>query len=88
MAGFHREDHWAIRKNADNAAAVRRRAEEAEEAAIRGERAIEELLAAVRRPKSETVQVNRLITEAWTIFRTCRRRNRSRSAPGRRDCRF
>jgi CheY-like chemotaxis protein len=62
-------DLWAIRKNAHDPAAVRQRAEEAEDAAIRGERAVEELLAAVRRPKSETVHVNRLITEAWTIFR-------------------
>jgi PAS domain S-box-containing protein len=69
LVGAFVGDLWAIRKNADDAAAVRRRAEEAEEAAIRGERAIEELLAAVRGPKSETVQVNQLITEAWTIFR-------------------
>jgi PAS domain S-box-containing protein len=62
-------DLWAIRKNANDAAAVRRRAEEAEEAAIRGERAIEELLAAVRHPKSETVQVNRLISDARATLR-------------------
>ena len=62
-------DLWAIRKHADDAAAVRRRAEEAEEAAVRGERAIEELLAAVRRPKSEAVQVNQQITDARTILR-------------------
>jgi PAS domain S-box-containing protein len=69
LVGAFVGDLWAIRKNADDAAAVRRRADEAEEAAIRGERAIEELLAAARRPKSETVQVNRLITDAWTLLR-------------------
>ncbi len=62
-------DLWAIRKSADDPGAVRRRAEEAEEAAIQGERAIEELLAAVRRPRSETAHVNRLVTEAWTLLR-------------------
>lgn len=62
-------DLWAIRKNAHDPAAVWRRAKEAEEAAIRGERAIEELLAAVRSPKPEIVAVNRRITDAWTLLR-------------------
>lgn len=69
LVGAFVGDLWAIRKHADDADAVRRRAEEAEEAAIQGGRIIEQLLAAVRRPHSETVHVNRLITDTRKILR-------------------
>ena len=63
-------DLWAIRKHANDADAVRRRTEQAEEAAIKGAEIIEQLLATVRdRPASESVHVNRLVTETRTILR-------------------
>jgi PAS domain S-box-containing protein len=70
LVGAFVGDLWAIRKNANDADAVRRRAEEAEEAAIQGGRMIEQLLAAVRHPpRSETTHVNRLVTDTWAILR-------------------
>jgi signal transduction histidine kinase len=64
-------DLWAIRKNADDPTAVRQRAAEAEEAAIQGGRIIDQLLASVRqRPKSQAIQVNRLVEATWSILRS------------------
>ncbi len=61
---------WFIRKNADDAVAVRRRAEEAEGSAVQGRWIVEQLLAAVRhRPGSEAVRVNRLVAETQALLR-------------------
>jgi signal transduction histidine kinase len=60
---------WLIRKNADDPDAVRRRAEEVEQSTIQGRRIIEQLLAAVHRPRSETIGVNRLVTDMSAILR-------------------
>jgi PAS domain S-box-containing protein len=63
-------DLWAIRKSADDPAAVRQRAGEAEEALGQAGRIVEQLLAAVSRPRaSRPVQVNRLVRDMWTILR-------------------
>jgi PAS domain S-box-containing protein len=51
-------DLWFIRRHADDPAAVRRRAEEAEANAIQSGRILNQLLEAVRQPKSEGVRVN------------------------------
>lgn len=70
LVGAFVGDLWTIRKNAHDADVVRRRAAEAEEAAIQGAQTIERLLAAVRHhPKSETMHVNRLITDTWPLLR-------------------
>lgn len=63
-------DLAAIRRMAQDPEAVRRRAAEAEDAAFRGERIIEDLLAAVRHhPRTEPLHINEIVREAWPILR-------------------
>jgi hypothetical protein len=69
LVGAFMGDLWFILRHADDPDAVRSRVEEAEAAAIQSGRILDQLLEAVRHPKSEGVRVNQLIADAQPVLR-------------------